>query len=199
MKKYLPLLLSIVSAVAIRAADISAPSVVAAQSKPSEALSPDELAGFRARLLATTTQHLDLLLKPGGKVAGLKGKTGDGMTAMAFSLVHEMTGNPKYRAAAKELADRIVKDMKATPHGVLFIKEKEKGDGETIGGGGPPAFGWYVSAAAYILHKEGGRNDDLRYLATVTDNFSWNEQGGRPKSSDAAVATVLSSVRAEWT
>lgn len=156
---------------------VAAPSVVAPQSKPSEALSKYELAGFRARLLATTTKHLDLLLKPDGKVAGIKGKTGDGMTALAFYLVHEMTGKQKYRAAAKELADRIVTDMKATQHGVLFIKEKDKGSGETIEGGGPPAFGWYVSAAAYILHKEGGRNDDLRYLATVADNFPWNEKG----------------------
>lgn len=161
----------------LRAADRGASGVVPAPIPASEALSMEEMSGFRGRLLATTTRHLDLLLKPDGKVAGLKGKTGDGMTAMAFALAHEMTGNSKYRAAANELADRIVRDMRATPHGVLFIKEKEKGDGETIGGGGPPAFGWYVSAAAYVLHQQGGREDDLRYLATVADKFPWNEKG----------------------
>jgi len=167
MKHCLPLLLLLllVSAAAAPVRD------------PSATLSPEELAAFRTRLLATTTGHLGRLLKPDGTVADLKGKTGDGMTAMAFALVHGMTGNPKYRAAARQLADRIVADMKATKHGVLFIKEKDKGDGETIGGGGPPAFGWYVSAAAYILHQEGGRDDDLRYLATVTDKFPWHEQG----------------------
>jgi hypothetical protein len=161
----------------LRSADRAASGGIASPSQTSEILSTAERADFRARLLATTTKHLDRLLKPDGKVAGLKGKTGDGMTAMAFSLVHELTGDPRYRAAAKELADRIVRDMRATPHGVLFIKEKEKSDGETIGGGGPPAFGWYVSAAAYVLHKEGGRDYDLRYLATVADKFPWNEKG----------------------
>lgn len=167
MKRYLPLLFLIAAALTMRGASPSGP----------DALAENELAAFRARLVATTTGHLDRLLKPDGTVADLKGKTGDGMTAMAFSLMHRMTGNPKYRAAALQLADRIVADMKATKHGVLFIKEKEKGDGETIGGGGPPAFGWYVSAAAYILHQEGGREHDLRYLATVTDKFPWNEGG----------------------
>lgn len=157
---------------------ISAASVPTAAlgDEPAETLSKDELAGFRCRILATTNQHLDQVIKPDGKVVELKGKTGDGMTALAFQLMHEMTGDPRYGAAALELADRIVADMRATKHGVLFIKEKDK-DGETIDGGGPPAFGWYASAAGYILHKNGGRKDDLRYLATVADNFPWNAEG----------------------
>ena len=75
MKKFLFVVLSIGSAMMLRAADRSA-------------LSPDELAAFRVRLLATTTGDLDRLLTSDGKVARLKGKTGDGMTAMAFSLLH---------------------------------------------------------------------------------------------------------------
>lgn len=177
MKTWLPLFWLSVLAVSCHAAEASPPRVGAPSDNLAVALSPEEVSGFRARLLATTTQHLDQLLKPDGQVAGLKGKTADGMTAMAFYLVYEMTGEQKYRAAAKELADRIVRDMKATKHGVLFIKEKDKGFGEAIEGGGPPAFGWYVSAAAYILHREGGRNEDLRYLAAVTDKFPWNEKG----------------------
>jgi len=185
--KTLPFLLGLmVAATTVRAADSSTPGVASAPSRPSEPLSQGELKGFRTRLTAALTQHLDLLLKPDGSVAGLKGKAGDGMTAMAFALAHEITGNQRYRAAAKELADRIVRDMKATRHGVLFIKEKDKGSGETIDGGGPPAFGWYVSAAAYILHREGGRQDDLRYLASVVDRFPWNENGWWANTVDIA-------------
>jgi hypothetical protein len=69
-----------------------------------------------------------------------------------------------------------VKDMKATPHGVLYIKEKGTG-AEAIAGGGPPAFGWYTASAAYIFHKEGGRDEDIRYIATTIDKFPWNESG----------------------
>ena len=159
-----------------------------------EALTKEELAAFRARLLATTTKHLDLLLQRDGKVAELKGKSADGMTALAFQLVHESTGEPRYRKAALELADRIVKAMRATRHGVLFIKEKEKGDGESIDGGGPPAFGWYVSAAAYILRQEAGREDDLRYLATVADKFPWNENGWGANTVDNATGVPKESM-----
>lgn len=141
------------------------------------ALTETELSGLRSRLLATTTRHLDRLLKPDGSVSQLKGKSGDGMTALAFQLAHELTGDERYRAAALSLADRIVAEMRATKHGVLFIKEKETSDGDTIDGGGPPAFGWYVSAAAYILHRHGGREADLRYLAGAADKFPWNEKG----------------------
>jgi hypothetical protein len=136
-------------------------------------------------MLATITRHLDSLLRD-GKVVELKGKSADGMTALAFQLAHEMAGEPRYRAAARELADRIVRAMRATRHGVLFIKEQDKGDGESIDGGGPPAFGWYVSAAGYILRKEPGREADLRYLATVTDNFPWNDNGWWANTVDIA-------------
>ncbi|MES2693553.1 MAG: hypothetical protein V4773_08775 [Verrucomicrobiota bacterium] len=136
-----------------------------------------DLAAFRSRLLATTVRHFDRLLKADGTVSRLKGKSGDGMTALAFQLGYELTGNEKYRAAAWMLADRIVADMRATKHGVLYIKEKETTDGEAIDGGGPPAFGWYTSAAAYILQRRGGREADLRYLAAVAERFPWNEQG----------------------
>lgn len=135
-----------------------------------------EFEAFRSRVLAATTGHLNLLLREDGSVVELKGKAADGETALAFYRTFEVTGDQRFRTAALVLADRILQDMRATKHGVLFIKEKDKG-GEKIEGGGPPAFGWYVSAAAYILHHEGGRADDLRYLATVADNFPWNENG----------------------
>ena len=67
--------------------------------------------------------------------------------------------------------------MRETKFGVLPIKEKEKPNGEGIVGGGPPALGIYTSRVAYILHKEGGRNDDLKYIATVLDQYPWNENG----------------------
>jgi hypothetical protein len=146
---------------------------------------------FRSRLLAAATKHLDRLTDPETKAVSLKGKSADGMTAMAFYRVYELTRNPKYRAAAVALADRIVTEMKATKQGVLYIKEKDTGDGEAISGGGPPAFGWYTASAGYILHAEGGRGADVAYIASVIDNFPWNEEGwwantidietGRPK------------------
>lgn len=134
--------------------------------------------GFRERLLSATTKHLDLLIDPKKeKMDSLKGKSADGMTAMAYYLTYELTGNQSYRSVALEQADRIVKDMKAEKHGVLYIKEKEKDADETIAGGGPPAFGWYTAYAAYIFRKEGGRDDELRYIATVLDQYPWNEEG----------------------
>jgi hypothetical protein len=135
-----------------------------------------ELADFRARLLSATTKHLNLLIDE-SKVAALKGKGADGMTALACYQMFDLTGDPKYRTAAMTLADRILKDMKATKHGVLFIKEKDAGGGKSIAGGGPPAFGWYASSAAYVFHKQGGREADLKYIAAVIDKFPWNENG----------------------
>ncbi|HSI65398.1 MAG TPA: hypothetical protein VLE43_19890, partial [Candidatus Saccharimonadia bacterium] len=44
-------------------------------------------------------------------------------------------------------------------------------------GGGPPALGFYTANTAYILQKEGGRTDDLKYLGKVLDEFPWNENG----------------------
>ena len=177
MKKLFSLFGLALATLTLHAADRPLTGVSDQPKDAAEALLPEELAGFRARLLISTTRHLDLLLKSDGNVAAIKGKTADGMTALSFQLLHELTGNPRYRVAARELANRILRDMKATPHGVLFIKEKERGSGESIGGGGPPAFGWYVTAAAHILHQETGRNEDLRYLASVVDKFPWNQKG----------------------
>ncbi len=91
--------------------------------------------------------------------------------------MYELNGNSKYRSAALQLADETLQEMKATKFGVLFIKEKERSTGEEFAGGGPPALGWYASALAYIYHKEGNRNADLKYVATVLDQFPWSEQG----------------------
>lgn len=150
-------------------------------SKSKVATSPavlmSESEDFQTKLLSATTKHLDMLISPEGRFDSLKGKSADGMTAFSFYLMYEMTGNQKYRSAAMELADQILKDMKATKYGVLYIKEKEKEKDETIAGGGPPTFGWYTAYTAYIYHKEGGRNEDLKYIATVLDNYPWNENG----------------------
>jgi hypothetical protein len=134
-------------------------------------------ADFKAKLLATVTQHLNQLLNEDGSIAAMKGKTAEGNGALAFYLMFELTGEPKYREAALTLADQVLKDMRATKHGVLPIKEKEKPGGEKIIGGGPPALGTYTSAVAYILHKEGERSEDLNYIATVLDRYPWSEEG----------------------
>lgn len=152
-------------------------SFVAFSCPASEPPTKQEIADFRGRVLGAVTKHLDALLAADGSVVPLKGKSADGMTALAFQIVHEITGKAGYRTAAVELADRIVAEMRTTKHGILFIKEKDKGEGEMIEGGGPPAFGWYASAAGYILRGETDRQEDLRYLATVTDQFPWNEKG----------------------
>ncbi|MCL5743643.1 MAG: hypothetical protein M1541_06915, partial [Acidobacteria bacterium] len=133
---------------------------------------------YRAKLLSVASRHLDLLLNEnGGKLPALRTKAADSMTALAYYLAYEMTGKERYRAAANELADRIVKHMRASRLGVLYIKEKEKAGGKTIPGGGPPSFAWYIAAVGYIYHKEGGHDADLKYIATVLDNFPWNEEG----------------------
>ncbi|MEO6740770.1 MAG: hypothetical protein ABIP20_10990 [Chthoniobacteraceae bacterium] len=136
-----------------------------------------DLAAFKSRLLTATTRHLNLLLGADGSVAELKGKGGDGEEALAFYRVFEITGDPRFRTAAISLADRVLKDMRAMKFGVLPIKEKEKPDGRAFIGGGPPAMGFYVANVAYILHKEGGRTPDLKYLAKVIDEYPWNAGG----------------------
>jgi hypothetical protein len=142
-----------------------------------DAVSPETLQAFKARLLAATTRHLNLLLGADGSVVSLKGKTAAAQEAMAFHLLFELTGDQKYRRAALTLADRILQDMRATKFGVLPIKEKDKPGGAVILGGGPPALGFYTSRTAYVLHQAGGRNNDLKYLASVLDQFPWNEDG----------------------
>lgn len=134
-----------------------------------------ELNEFRSRLLSATTKHLDRLIEKG--TIELKGKSADGIVALGLYSVYEMNGNDAYRRAAVQLTDQILADMKAMKFGVMYIKEKEKSAGESIPGGGPPALGWYAAAAAYVLHKEGGRTEDLKYLAGVIDNYPWNENG----------------------
>jgi len=132
---------------------------------------------FKAKLQTMLTRHLNQLLGDDGSVAEMKGKTSEGNGALAFYLMFEITGEEKFRKAAVTLADQVLTDMRATKHGVLPIKEKDKPGGETIIGGGPPALGAYTSAVAYILHKEGGRSDDLKYIATVLDRYPWSEDG----------------------
>ncbi|MBL9201446.1 MAG: hypothetical protein JNL39_13130 [Opitutaceae bacterium] len=132
---------------------------------------------FKAKLQTSLTRHLNQLLRDDGSVAAMKGKTAEGNGALAFYLMAGITGEPKFRTVALALADQVLKDMRATKHGVLPIKEKDKPGGATIIGGGPPALGAYTTAVAYILHQEGGRADDLKYLATVIDRYPWNEEG----------------------
>ena len=157
---------------AVAAAATGAEPPLAAATTP-----PSALPAFKASLRDTMTRHLDLLLGPDGSAQALKGKTANGHAAFAFYLMFELTGNPAYRRAAIEIADRILRDMRATRFGVLAIKEKEKSDGEVILGGGPPALGFYASRTAYILHREGGRSADLAYLAGVIDRYPWQEKG----------------------
>ena len=147
---------------------------------------PPKPADFKAKLQTTLNRHLNQLLSDDGSVAAMKGKTSEGNGALAFYLMFEITGEQKFRKAAVSLADQVLKDMRATKHGVLPIKEKDKPGGETIIGGGPPALGAYASGVAYILHKEGGRNDDLKYIATVLDRYPWNEEGWWASTIDVA-------------
>ncbi len=141
---------------------------------------------FEAKLQTTLDRHLSQLLRHDGSVVPLKGKTAGGSAALTFYLMFEATGRQEFRRAALTLADRVLKDMRATRFGVLPIKEKDKPGGETIVGGGPPALGAYASAVAYILHKEGGRREDLKYIAAVLDRYPWNEQGWWASTIDVA-------------
>lgn len=143
-----------------------------------DALQPvDATAAFRAKLQTTLIRHLNQLLGADGAVATLKGKTAEGSEALTFYVMFERTGEQRYRKAALSMADQVLKDMRATKFGVLPIKEKEKPGGQTILGGGAPALGAYAAGVAYILHKEGGRTNDLKYVATVLDRYPWNEGG----------------------
>ncbi len=135
------------------------------------------LPAFKTTLQGTLTRHLDKWVTDDGTIAGMKGKTAEGNGALALYVMFELTGEQKYRKASLRLADQVLKDMRATKHGVLPIKEKDKPGGETIVGGGPPALGAYTSSVAYILHREGGRADDLKYIAAVLDRYPWNEAG----------------------
>jgi hypothetical protein len=163
------------------AAFMSAPLRAADASTPSS-LPP----AFQAKLHTTLSRHFDGLLSKEGKIAEMKGKTAEGSGAFAFYLMYEHTHEQKYRKAALSLVDQVLRDMRATKFGVLPIKEKEKGGGKTIIGGGPPALGNYASGLAYILRKEGGRSDDLKYIATVLDRYPWSEAGWWASTIDVA-------------
>ena len=132
---------------------------------------------FKSQLQSTLNRHLNQLLKKDGSLVSFKGKTAAGDGALAFYLMFEITGEPRFRNAAVELANQVLRNMRATKFGVLPIKEKDKPGGTVIMGGGPPALGAYASSVAYILHEEGGRNDDLSYIAHVLDRYPWNENG----------------------
>jgi hypothetical protein len=136
-----------------------------------------DVPAFKARLSEAITKHLNLLVRADGSAPNLKGKSADGEVALAFYRMFELTGDQRYRTAALAIVDRILKDMRATKFGVLPIKEKEKEGGAKFIGGGPPALGFYTANAAYILSKEGGRADDLKYLGKVLDDFPWNDKG----------------------
>ena len=112
----------------------------------------DAAQAFQSQLQSTLTRHLNQLIKKDGSIAALKGKTAEGNGALAFYLMFEITGEQKFRKAAVELADQVLRDMRATKFGVLPIKEKDKPGGTVIIGGGPPALGAYTSSVAYILH-----------------------------------------------
>ena len=147
--------------------------VAAAEAAPSL----EAVRAFQATVLAATSRHLDALLEKPQTLGALKGKSAEGLTALAFYLTFEATQKEAYRAAALKLADGIVADMKATKFGVLFIKEKTRSTGEDVSGGGPPALGWYAAAVAYIYGREPGHAEGLRYVGDVLDRFPWNEQG----------------------
>src|SRR4051812_1906191 len=65
---------------------------------------------FKAKLLAATTRHLNLLISS-DSVGTLKGKTSAGQEAFAFYPMFELTGDQRFRGAAIDLANRILKDM----------------------------------------------------------------------------------------
>ena len=141
---------------------------------------------LQAKLRATLNRHLHLLVRSDGSVASFKGKTAAGSGALALYLMFEATGEQRFQKAAVALADQVLKDMRATKHGVLPIKEKDKPGGEVILGGGPPALGAYAVGIAYVFHREGGRNSDLRYIATVLDRYPWNPKGWWASTIDVA-------------
>src|SRR5690349_20085892 len=74
---------------------------------------------FKSRLLSATRRHLNLLAESPNELNALKGKSAAGMTALAFYLTFEATGEQRYRAAALQLAEGILAEMRATKFGVL--------------------------------------------------------------------------------
>ena len=68
---------------------------------------------------------------------------------------------------------------------LLPIKEKERGEKKFLGGG-PPALGWYAACVAWVLHRAGGREADIEYVAQVVDRFPWNPDGWWANTIEAA-------------
>ena len=83
----------------------------------------DSMSAFKTRLQGTLAKHLSQLVNDDGAVTEMKGKTSEGNRALAFYLMFEITSEQKFRKAALNLADQVLKDMRATKHGVLPIKE----------------------------------------------------------------------------
>jgi hypothetical protein len=130
--------------------------------------------GLKARVAAALRRNLDALLLPSGDLAPVKGKAADALVAMSFDILHGATGEAKYRRAAITLADRTLAAMRATPVGILAIKEK---GANNVMGGGPPALGWYASILGDLYRRIGGREKDLLYIAGVLDRYPWNPKG----------------------
>jgi hypothetical protein len=145
--------------------------------EPTVKVTRAEMDAFQQRLFDAVTKHLNALCSEDGKVVAIKGKSAEPQTALAYYLLFERSGTSRYKPAALSLADEVLREMKATQHGVLPIKEKETPEGKEILGGGPPAMGEYIAALAYIYHRQDGREEELKYLGTVMDQFAWNENG----------------------
>jgi hypothetical protein len=103
----------------------------------------------------------------------IKGKDAAALLAMGFDAMHGLEGNASFARAAVSLSDGVLEGMRATPTGVMMIKEKRGG----AMGGGPPALGWCATALGLVYRRSGGRGGDLRYLAGVIDRFPWNPEG----------------------
>ncbi len=63
---------------------LTPPGALHAGDAPATHRAVADVAAFKARLLAATTRHLNLLLNAEGEVVSLKGKTGEGEAAFAF-------------------------------------------------------------------------------------------------------------------
>jgi len=81
-------------------------------------------AAFKTRLQGTLVNHLDKLLNAGWFHRRNEGQNFRGERRAGASSTFEVTGESKFRQAALTLADQVLKDMRATKHGVLPIKEK---------------------------------------------------------------------------
>ncbi len=124
-------------------------------------------------LLDTLSQHLDLLIE-NGEVVKLDGKDADATTAIAYHRIANITGNAKFKKAALQLSERIVKAMRESAVGLLDIKEWGP---DKIMYGAPPPLGWYGGYASLLLGGA-GRIDDAQFIAGVLDRYPWYEKAG---------------------